>query len=78
MSQHRQRFYVGAQASTMCGIPEELAMEEISAAQSVATDRSAASVGDLSVSISKTRDEFVIGRSLWSMIYWPMMSYNCR
>ena len=41
----------------MCGIREEVAMEEISAPESVVTDRSGASVGDLSVLISSTRDE---------------------
>jgi hypothetical protein len=43
--------------STTCRNPEEVDMEEISAPESVATDRSRASVGDLSVLISKTRDE---------------------
>jgi hypothetical protein len=43
--------------STTCRNPEEVAMEEISTPESVATDRSRASVGDLSVLISKTRDE---------------------
>jgi hypothetical protein len=39
------------------GIREEVAMEEISAPESVITDRSGASVGDLSVLITSTRDE---------------------
>jgi hypothetical protein len=44
--------------STTCGIWEEDAMAEISALESVATGRSGASVGELSVLISSTRNKY--------------------